>query len=119
MGGEQEQEGVDKCNSADDESLPPTFAPTPKFKEDYAKRVPPIISMVESLFDVPCGLCELPIVTHSPASNYDKVLQVLRKISPLVGDHLKMDSSNIKKHPELVKVLDIHTRGSAYFRQFF
>ena len=62
-----------------------------------------------------------PIVTHSPASDYeiDKVLHVLRKISPLLGDHLKIDSSNMKKHTELYKVLDNHTRGSAYFRQFF
>ena len=78
------------------------------------------MKLVDSLFSrsVWSGL---PIVTHSHASDseIDKVLHVLRKISPLVGDHLKIDFSNIKKHPELHKVMDNHTRGSAYFHQFF
>ena len=47
------------------------------------------------------------------------LLQVLRKISPMIGNELKIDSSNINKHPEIQKCIDNHTRGSAHFRQFF
>jgi hypothetical protein len=28
-------------------------------------------------------------------------LQVLRAISPTIGEHLKIDSSNVRKHPEI------------------
>jgi hypothetical protein len=52
-------------------------------------------------------------------ADIDVVLQVLRKISPADESHLQIDSSNIKKHPEIEKVLDNHTRGSSYFRRFF
>jgi len=47
------------------------------------------------------------------------LLQVLRKISPMIENALKIDSSNINKHPKIQKCIDNHTRGSAYFRQFF
>ena len=61
------------------------------------------------------------ILTHRMASvdEADVGLQVLRAISPGIGSHLKIDSSNIKKGPEIQKVLDSHTRGSSYFCQFF
>jgi len=49
----------------------------------------------------------------------DVGLQVLREISPGIGSHLKIDSSNIKKQPEIQKMLDNHTRGSSSFLQFF
>jgi len=78
------------------------------------------MAKVESLFakSVWSGL---PVATHPLACNEDKekLLNVLRKVSPLIGDHLKIDATNIKKHPEIQKVLDNHSRGSAYFRQFF
>jgi hypothetical protein len=37
------------------------------------------------------------VVTHLPAPDYDidAVLKVLRRISPFIGDQLKIDSSNI------------------------
>ena len=63
----------------------------------------------------------LPVATHPLASDIDvgKLLDVLRRISPLIGDELKIDSTNIKKHPEIQKVLENQSKGSSYFRQFF
>jgi len=61
------------------------------------------------------------MVKHTPASISEiaSVLTILCSISPLIGQNLKIDSSNIKKCPEIRKVLDNHTRGRSYFRQFF
>ncbi len=56
---------------------------------------------------------------HALDVDIDALLQVLQKISPLIGNHFKNDSSNIRKHPEIQKGLNNHTRGSAYFRQYF
>ena len=79
------------------------------------------MAKVESLF-ARSMWSGLHIATHPPTSNDDeaKLLDVLRKISPLIGDHLKIDASNIKNYSaEIQKVLDNHSRGSAYSRQFF
>ena len=105
---------LDLASRVEDEVRPPTF------KETYVRSVHDIIGKVDSLIkrSVWSGR---EVVTHPPALDVDidVVLQVLRKISPLIGDHLKIDSSNIRKHPEIQKVLKNHTRGSAYFRQYF
>ena len=85
------------------------------FKDEYNKSIRPFMVKVQSLFarDVWSGR---PIATHPLASDVDidKLLVVLRRISQLIGDQLHIDSSNIKKHPEIQKVLDNHSRGSAY-----
>jgi len=40
-------------------------------------------------------------------------------VSPLISeDKLQINSSNITKHHGIQKIMDNHTRGSAYFRQF-
>ena len=90
------------------------------FKDEYAKSIKPVMAKVDSLF-ARSMWSGVPIATHPPASDNDqeKLLAILRKISPSIGDHLQIDSSSIKKHPEIQKVLDNHSRGSAYFRQFF
>ena len=66
-----------------------------------------------------CGVV-VPSKTYPHASDVDidKVLVVLRRLSPLIGDQLQIDSSDINKHPELQKVVNNHSRGSTYFRQF-
>jgi len=86
----------------------------------YAKSIRPVITMVDGLFKRSMW-SGLPVATHPPASNYEinDLLQVLRKISPGIGDQLKIDSSNVNKHPEIQNILDNHTRGSPYSRLFF
>jgi hypothetical protein len=93
---------------------------TLSFKEDYAKSIQPVMAKVDFLF-ARAMWSGIPIATHPLASDEDheKLLSILRKISPSIGDKLQIDSSNIKKHPEIQKVLDNHSRGSAYFQQFF
>ncbi len=49
----------------------------------------------------------------------DEIYDVMRKLSPTIGNELKIDSSNINKFPDIKKVLTNHSRGSAYMRQFF
>jgi hypothetical protein len=90
------------------------------FKDEYAKSIQPVMAKVDSLF-ARSMWSGVAIATHPPASDdeQEKLLAILRKISPSIGDRLHIDSSNIKKHPEIQKVLDNHSRGSAYFRQFF
>ena len=88
-------------------------------KGRYVKSVALVIAVVNKLFtrSVWSGR---PIATH-PLANHieiDALLQVLRKSSPLIRDQLKIDSSNIKKHLDIQKVLENHTRGGAYIRQF-
>ena len=60
------------------------------------------------------------VVAHTPAfiSEIVNVLKILRTISPLIGGNIKIVSSNIKNFPGIHKVLDNHTRGSSYLRQF-
>jgi hypothetical protein len=73
-----------------------------------------VMAKVDSLFarSMSSGV---PIETHPPTfdDDYEKLLSVLRKISPSIGDQLQIDSSDIKKHPEIQKVLDNHSRGGA------
>jgi hypothetical protein len=92
---------IDRSPAVGDTGTLGIVAPTPTFKEDSVTSLHLVMAMVESLF---LGIVwsRRLIVTHSPASNYeiDNVLQVLRRKSSVVGDHLKIDSSNIKKHPE-------------------
>ena len=90
------------------------------FRDEYAKSITPVMAKVDSLF-ARSMWSGVPIATHPPTfdDDQDKLLAILRKISPSIGDQLQIDSSNIKKHPEIQKVLDNHSRGSAYFRQFF
>jgi len=90
------------------------------FKHEYGKSIQPIMAKVQSLF-ARAMRSGRPIATHPLASNVDmdKLLDVLRRISSLIGDTLQIESSNINKHPEMQKVLNNHSRGSTYFRQIF
>jgi len=89
------------------------------FQKDYVESIRPVIEMVKARIDRSTWNGHA-ILTHHMASmaEVDAGLEVLRTISPGIGSNLQIDSSNIKKHPELQKVLDNHTRGSPYFRQF-
>ena len=66
---------------------------------------------------------ERPFATHPPAfdSEIAELFKILRKISPSIveEDKLQIDSSNIRKHPKIEKIIVNHTRGSAFFRQFY
>jgi len=59
---------------------------------------------------------EHPIETHLHASESEMalVLAVLTTASPLVGDQLQIDTSNINKNQDTQKVLNNHTREFAY-----
>ena len=72
------------------------------FKETYVNSVQPIIRKMESFIKRSIWSGR-EVVTH-PSALYvdiDAILHVLRKICALIGDHLKVDSSNISKHPEI------------------
>ena len=58
--------------------------------------------------------------THVPATpqQMDGVLSTLQLLSPQLTE-LKVDAGSINNYPELKKVLDNHSRGSAYMRQYF
>jgi hypothetical protein len=79
------------------------------FKDEYAKSIKPVMAKVESLFAryIWSGVL---IATHPSTSDddQDKLLDILRKISPSIGGHLQIDTSNIKKQPEIQKMLDNH-----------
>jgi hypothetical protein len=45
------------------------------------------------------------------------MLAILQLLSPFTGDKLHNDTSGINKHPGIHKVLNNHTKGSAYMRQ--
>ena len=49
----------------------------------------------------------------------DEIYDVMRKLSPTIGNQLKIESSNINKFPDTQKVLTNHSRSSAYTRHFF
>jgi hypothetical protein len=72
------------------------------FKEDYVKSKEQVMEKEHSLF-TRFAWRRRPVATHPPKSDIDvgKLLDVLRRISPLIGDELKIDSTNIKKHPEI------------------
>jgi hypothetical protein len=86
----------------------------------YASSVNPIIAKVDALIALYVWSGR-EVKTHPTASDAEiyVMLQVLRKISAMIWDELKIYSTNIKKHAEIQKYIDNHTRGSAYFRQFF
>jgi hypothetical protein len=66
------------------------------------------------------GSDSIDVLVLAEDDDREKLLAILRKISPSIRDHLHIEFSNIKKHPEIQKVLDnYHSRGSAYFRHFF
>ncbi len=93
---------------------------TPSFRQDYETSIRPIMSRVDALI-ARSMWSERAVATHPPASDAQigEFLQVLRKISPAIGDNLQIDSSNMRKFPEIQKVLDNHNRGSTYIRQYF
>ena len=68
------------------------------FKETYVSSVQPISRNVGSLTKRSIW-SRREVVNYPFASNIDidPLLHVLRKISPLIGDHLITDSSNINK----------------------
>jgi hypothetical protein len=47
------------------------------------------------------------------------LLAILKTSSPRVGDKLQIDTSSINKHIGIQKVLNMHTRGIVYMRQYF
>jgi hypothetical protein len=90
------------------------------FKGEYATSIKYATAKVDSLFARSMWNGVL-IATHPPTFDDDqeRLLGILRKISPSNGDHLQIDSSTIKKDREIQNALDEHLRGSAYFRQHF
>ncbi len=72
------------------------------FKGRYVKSVVLVIAMVDNLFTRSVWSGH-PIATQPTATHFeiDALLQVKGKLSPLIGDQLKIDSSNTKKHLEL------------------
>ena len=89
------------------------------FKETYGNNVQPIIRKVESFIQRSI-LSGREVLTH-PSSldvDIDALLHVLRKTSPLIGDYLKIYSSNISMHLEIIFLNNI-PRGSANLRQHF
>jgi hypothetical protein len=72
------------------------------FKQTHMNSVQPIIRKVESFIkrSIWSG-CE--VLTHSYALDVDidALLHVLRKTSLLIGEDLKIYSSNISKYPEI------------------
>jgi hypothetical protein len=87
----------------------------------YAKIMALVITIFDNLFKRSVW-SELPVVIHPPASDNEIVVffKVLRKISTsIVGGKLQIDSSNITEHLGIQKIMENHTRGNAYFPQFF
>ena len=67
------------------------------FKDECAKSIKPVMAKIDSLF-ARSMWSGIPIATHPPTSDDDqeKLLAILRKISPSIGGHLMIDASNIK-----------------------
>ncbi len=59
------------------------------FRDEYAKSTTPVMAKVDSLF-ARSMWSGVPIATHPPTSDDDqeKLLAILRKISPSIGDKL-------------------------------
>ncbi len=72
------------------------------FRDDYAKSFAPVIKIVDMLFARSMWSGN-PVATHPPSSGSEivDVLQVLRGISPIVGEELAIYSSNMKMFPEI------------------
>jgi hypothetical protein len=90
------------------------------FLDEYTKGMQPIKAKMESLFAL-FVWSRAPIATLHRVSNDDKemLLVVLWNMIPLIRDREKIDTSTIKKHHEIQNMLvDMHSRGSAYFRQY-
>ena len=90
-------------DDADGESDNETEAGS-SFKQDYyRKSIAPVLALVERLIGRAVWSGN-PLETHRPASESEMaaVVGILRKLSPLVGNQLKIDSSNIEApwHPE-------------------
>ena len=73
------------------------------FEDEYAKCIKPIMAnKLESMFAR--YMCSgQQIATHPFVCNDDEeyLLAILRQISLLIGDHLKIEARNIKKHSEI------------------
>ena len=102
------------------EAISETEEAVSSFTGTYRKSIAPVISLLQDLIGRSVWAGH-PIETHPPASEHEiaSVFAVLRTLSPQLGDKLQIDTSSINKHPGIQKVLDNHTRGSAYMRQFF
>jgi len=89
------------------------------FEGSYRKSIAHIFSLLQGLIGRSVW-AQHPIETPPPASESEisSLLAVLTTLSPLVGGKRQVDTSNIKKHPGIQKVLNNHTRGSAYMRQY-
>ena len=71
---------------------------TPSFKKQYATIIKLVIAMVDKFFAR--SMCSgIHVVAHHPILAIAALMQVLRRISPSIGDNLKIDSSNIKNIP--------------------
>jgi hypothetical protein len=83
---------------------------TSSFKQEYVQSIHTVIGKVNALI-ARSMWSGRAVTTHPPTSDskIGELLQVLRSISPTIGEYLQIDSSNIRKHPELKKVLDNNT----------
>jgi len=71
-------------------------------------------------------MCQYNTVNEEPNAIGDldlmivmgEIYNVIRNLSPTIGNHLKIESSNINKFSDIQKVLTNHSRGSAYTRFF-
>jgi hypothetical protein len=75
------------------------------YKEEYVKSIQPVTAMVNMLFSRSMRSGH-PAVTHTLASILEivVVLKILRTLSLIIGENLKIDSSNIKNFPKIQKV---------------
>ena len=73
----------------------------------------------KTLSGVLCGLTSHRDISSCIRHEIASLLAVLMTLSPLVGDKLQIDTSNVNKHPSIQKVLNKHTRWSAYMRKYF
>ena len=118
---EMQNGGIDDQGRCEvDGSITETEEASSSFTGTYRKSIALVFSLLEDLIGryVWAGH---PIKTHPDASDLEMayVLGILKTLSPLVGDKLQIDTSSINKHSGIQMVLNDHTRGSAYMRQYF
>eukprot|EP00873_Tetraselmis_striata_P014883 jgi/Tetstr1/435147/TSEL_002607.t1 len=109
-----------KAGPAAAATRPPPSTPTiSTFQKSYEASVAPVISTIDGIFQRLMWAGQR-IQTHTPADSQSMqaLLKRLHDIDPTL-ESLKLDSSSINKHPELRRVIDNHTIGGPYMRQYF
>ena len=110
----QDTDGDDGFNTmfGEGDSVTETEEASNFFEGTYRKSVALVFTLLQDLIErfVWAGH---PIETHPPTyeSEIASLLAGLTTLSPLVGDKLQIDTSNINKHPCIQKVLNNHTHG--------